>query len=118
MKRSNTSLAAEAAGPLCGLIGLGPVAKLPEHDGGPGFTRRRLAADKGAGTEIVLELDHPEQVSALHDHCQAHWTVAEALQVRPCGLSDFRVSDPDGYYLRVAHGNAATPEQPPSTRPR
>ena len=88
------------------VLGLGPVAKLPEQGVGPGFTRRRLAADKGAGVEIVLELDDREQVVALHDHCQAEATVVEALQLRPWGLWDFRLVDPDGYYLRVTHGNA------------
>jgi lactoylglutathione lyase len=51
------------------VLGLGPVAKLPERDEGPGFTRRRLAAGKGAGVEIVLELDDVAQVRALHGHC-------------------------------------------------
>jgi len=87
-------------------LGLGPVAKLPEHGTGPGFTRQRLAADKGAGVEIVLELDDRDQVVALHDHCQAAATVVEALQFRPWGLWDFRLADPDGYYLRVTHRSA------------
>jgi len=38
-------------------LGLGPVAKLPEQTEGQGFTRQRLNGDKGAGVEIVLELD-------------------------------------------------------------
>jgi hypothetical protein len=33
--------------------------------------------------------------------------LAEPLTDRPWGLRDFRVVDPDGYYLRVTHGNAA-----------
>jgi catechol 2,3-dioxygenase-like lactoylglutathione lyase family enzyme len=88
------------------VLGLGPVAKLPERGTGPGVTRQRLAADKGAGVEIVLELDDREQVVALHYHCQAEATVVEPLQLRPWGLWDFRLVDPDGYYLRVTHGNA------------
>jgi lactoylglutathione lyase len=87
------------------VLGLGPVAKLPEGDG-PGFTRQRLAAGKGAGVEIVLELDDVERVAALHEHCRAMATVVEPLQPRPWGLQDFRIVDPDGYYLRVTHGNA------------
>ena len=39
------------------VLGLGPVAKLPATGAGPGFTRQRLHADRGAGAEIVLELD-------------------------------------------------------------
>lgn len=89
------------------VLGLGPVAKLPESGTGPGFTRQRLGAGKGAGVEIVLELDDLDEVVALHDHCRDVATVAEALQRRPWGRWDFRIADPDGYYLRVTHGNAA-----------
>jgi catechol 2,3-dioxygenase-like lactoylglutathione lyase family enzyme len=89
------------------VLGLGPVAKLPERGAGPGFTRQRLATGKGAGVEIVLELDDAEQVAALHEHCRGRQAVVEPLQPRPWGLEDFRIVDPDGYYLRVTHGNAA-----------
>jgi lactoylglutathione lyase len=89
------------------VLGVGPVAKLPEHTDGPGFSRRRLDIDKGAGVEIVLEVDSVEELSALHEHCQARGTVVEELQQRPWGLRDFRLVDPDGYYLRITHGDAA-----------
>jgi catechol 2,3-dioxygenase-like lactoylglutathione lyase family enzyme len=99
------------------VLGLGPVAKLPADDDGPeprsgrrrgpGFTRRRLAADKGGGVEIVLELDDMGQVAARHDRCLPLGVVADDLRQRPWGLWDFRVTDPDGYYLRITHGNAA-----------
>ena len=88
------------------VLGLGPVAKLPESDG-PGFTRRRLARDKGAGTEIVLEVDDPGELPPLHERCRAYGVVVEPLQRRPWGLDDFRIVDPDGYYLRLTHGDAA-----------
>jgi lactoylglutathione lyase len=87
------------------VLGLGPVAKLPERGTGAGFTQQRLAVDKGAGVEIVLELDTVDELIALHD--QARDAVVEPLQLRPWGLRDFRVVDPDGYYLRLTHGNAA-----------
>jgi lactoylglutathione lyase len=89
------------------VLGLGPVAKLPEHGGSQVFSRARLALDKGAGVEIVLELDDVDQVVALHEHCRERATYLEALQLQPWGLHDFRVTDPDGYYLRITHGNAA-----------
>jgi catechol 2,3-dioxygenase-like lactoylglutathione lyase family enzyme len=89
------------------VLGLGPVAKLPEHGAGAGFTRQRLAADKGAGVEIVLELDGADEVTALYEHSRARAEIAEGLERRPWGLLDFRLTDPDGYYLRVTHGNAA-----------
>ncbi len=49
--------------------------------------------------EIVLEVEDLE--AALADAAHA---VAEPLQDRPWGLRDFRVSDPDGYYVRVTEG--------------
>lgn len=92
------------------VLGLGPVAKLPSS--GPGFTRGRLASGKGAGVEIVLELDSVEEVAAPHEDCRARALVAEALRDRPWGLRDFRLFDPDGYYLRVTHGEASVEGSP------
>ena len=89
------------------VLGLGPVAKLPETGDGRGFTRTRLAGDKGAGVEIVLELDDVAQLTALYDHCRARTAVVAELRDRPWGLRDFRIVDPDGYYLRLTHGDAA-----------
>ena len=78
------------------IIGLGPIEKL--RSSGPAV---------GVGVEIVLELDDVPALVAVHEHCRAAGIVVEALQPRPWGLQDFRVSDPDGYYLRITHGNAA-----------
>lgn len=78
------------------VLGLGPISKLPDHEGY--FTRPRLEADRGAGVEIVLEVDN---VTAFHRRVQgAGYPVLEPLQDRPWGLTDFRIADPDGYYLR------------------
>ena len=82
-------------------LGLGPIAKLPAHATGPGFTQDRLADSdrRGAGVEIVLEV---EDVDAAFEAVRgAGWAVAEPLRARPWGLRDFRLPDPDGYYLRV-----------------
>jgi catechol 2,3-dioxygenase-like lactoylglutathione lyase family enzyme len=92
------------------VLGLGPVAKLPEQTEGNGFTRQRLKGDKGAGVEIVLELDGLDEVRALYEHCQSRTAISEELRLRSWGLHDFRLADPDGYYLRITHGNSATPE--------
>jgi catechol 2,3-dioxygenase-like lactoylglutathione lyase family enzyme len=80
------------------VLGLGPVAKLPSTGDGPGFTQSRLAAGKGAGVEIVLEVD---DLDAVYESCAAAGVVAEGLTDRPWGLRDFRFTDPDGYYVRV-----------------
>lgn len=51
-----------------------------------------------AGTEIVIEVD---DVRARHDELVGRGVVpTEGLVEREWGLSDFRVADPDGYYLR------------------
>lgn len=51
------------------------------------------------GTEIVIDVD---DVRAVRDHvvgCAIE--LAEDLTDRPWGLTDFRLHDPDGYYLRI-----------------
>ncbi|KRE39334.1 hypothetical protein ASG73_03115 [Janibacter sp. Soil728] len=51
------------------------------------------------GTEIVLAVD---DVRAERDRVVAAGaTLAEDLRDREWGLTDFRVHDPDGYYLRI-----------------
>jgi len=51
-----------------------------------------------AGTEIVIEVD---DIEVLRDNVVAKGiSLAEDLQHREWGLTDFRVTDPDGYYLR------------------
>jgi predicted kinase/uncharacterized glyoxalase superfamily protein PhnB len=53
----------------------------------------------GLGVEIVLEV---ADVEALHEHVVSEgWPVSGPLQRRPWGLTDFRVSDPDGYCWRI-----------------
>jgi len=79
------------------VIGLGPVSKLPEGAGH--FTRERLAGPRGMGVEIVLEAD---DLAALHARVIASsYPLHEPWREQPWGLADFRLVDPDGYYLRV-----------------
>jgi lactoylglutathione lyase len=79
------------------VLGLGPISKLPENDGY--FTRGRLAEDRGAGVEIVLEVD---DIDAFVEQIEeSGYPIFEELQLRPWGLRDFRLIDPDGYYLRI-----------------
>lgn len=50
------------------------------------------------GTEIVIAVD---EVRADRDRAVAAGVeLAEDLREQPWGLTDFRVTDPDGYYLR------------------
>jgi lactoylglutathione lyase len=53
----------------------------------------------GGGVEIVLEV---HDVDAMYRHVVAQqWPRSAELTRRPWGLTDFRVTDPDGYYWRV-----------------
>ena len=81
------------------VLGLAPVAELPESGPGPGFTQERLATVRGAGVEIVLEVDDLDVAHAAVR--SAGHALAEAPTDRPWGLRDFRLADPDGYYLRI-----------------
>lgn len=85
------------------VLGLGPVAKLPERE-----RVGRIGRGRGAGVEIVFELDHVDEVRALYEHCKDRAVIAEPPEWRPWGLYDFRLTDPDGHYLRVTHGEAGS----------
>ncbi len=81
------------------ILGLGPIVKLPEESGGY-FTRSKLRAARGLGVEIVLEVG---DVHTMYEHTQScDYPIEEPLQKRSWGLTDFRIVDPDGYYLRIS----------------
>jgi len=83
------------------VLGLGPIAKLPAAGSGAGFTRAKLAGERGAGVEIVLEVETTAELVELHDRCAAAGVVVAGLADQPWGLRDFRFADPNGYYVRV-----------------
>jgi lactoylglutathione lyase len=72
------------------ILGLGPIAKLPADADGPGFTQARLAGDRGAGVEIVLEVDDLD--AALEDVRRDGARVVEPLRDRLWGLHGARQS--------------------------
>lgn len=78
-------------------FGLGAVESLPpKHYFRPEIGRER----KGLGTEIVIEVD---DVNAAYAHAdKSGHTILTPLGKRPWGLTDFRIADPDGYYLRIS----------------
>ena len=57
------------------------------------------------GTEIVLYTDHLEQARAALE--QAGYSPGRIV-LRPWGDRDFRITDPDGYYIRVSEGEAVS----------
>jgi lactoylglutathione lyase len=80
-------------------LGLGLVRNLPEAGEGPGFSQTQVARARGAGVEIVLETT---ALNRLHRRVvAAGYPLAEPMHDRPWGLRDFRLVDPDGYYLRL-----------------
>jgi predicted enzyme related to lactoylglutathione lyase len=59
----------------------------------------RAARLPPAGVELVLEVD---DVAGERAHVvAAGWPLSEDLQDRSWGLTDFRILDPAGYYLRI-----------------
>jgi catechol 2,3-dioxygenase-like lactoylglutathione lyase family enzyme len=75
---------------------------------GRGHNPAGAVLEPGAGVEIVLELDDRAALEvAAARVVEKGWPLNEPLTDRPWGLRDFRVVDPDGYYLRITHGNAA-----------
>ncbi|MER5750202.1 VOC family protein [Streptomyces sp. NPDC002088] len=73
-----------------------------------GAARPWEAVDRGArtvptGVEIVLEVD--DVLAEYARVMEAGWPLADALQERPWGLTDFRVHDPDGYFIRITGRN-------------
>lgn len=66
------------------------------------FSPEHLAGPRGVGVEIVLEVDDVDAVYATASaHADALGGVCEPLKARPWGTRDFRLVDPDGYYVRV-----------------
>jgi predicted enzyme related to lactoylglutathione lyase len=77
-------------------IGIGGAADLAAHHY---FDAPSLRGRKGIGVELVIEVEDVE--SACRMVMAASHPVLAPLQDRPWGLRDFRIADPDGYYLRI-----------------
>ncbi len=76
-------------------IALNSIADLSEnHYFRPGVSEQRL----GLGCEIVLETD---SIEGLFEKIKDHVTIESELKEQSWGKTDFRVIDPDGYYLRI-----------------
>jgi catechol 2,3-dioxygenase-like lactoylglutathione lyase family enzyme len=79
------------------LIGLGPAKGLTkQHHFNPEVQNGR----RGLGTEIVLEVD---DVKGFFKKVKASGYKGNISRLRQqsWGLTDFRIVDPDGYYLRI-----------------
>jgi catechol 2,3-dioxygenase-like lactoylglutathione lyase family enzyme len=79
------------------IIGLGPAAGLPkQHHFNPEVQKAR----RGLGTEIALEVD---DVQGLFEKVASsgYKRILSPLRKQSWGLTNFRIADPDGYYLRI-----------------
>jgi len=66
------------------------------------FRSAHFAGPRGVGVEIVVEVDDVDAAFArARDAAVTHGGQVEPLAARPWGLTDFRLIDPDGYYVRV-----------------
>ncbi|OGK31076.1 bleomycin resistance protein [Candidatus Roizmanbacteria bacterium RIFCSPHIGHO2_12_FULL_33_9] len=63
------------------------------------FRPELLTSRKGLGTEIVLEVDDIELI--YNQVKKSGHPIHDPLTKRNWGLTDFRIVDPDGYYLRI-----------------
>jgi lactoylglutathione lyase len=78
------------------VLGIGLAAHLPP---GHHFSRAAMAGQRGAGAEIVLEVGDVDADYARARDAGA--AISSPLAARPWGPRDFRLVDPDGYYIRV-----------------
>jgi lactoylglutathione lyase len=77
-------------------IAIGAQSGLPP---GHHFGQEALGGQKGVGVEIVIEVD---DVAEAHRRAsESGYPLSSGLQRRPWGLTDFRIVDSDGYYVRV-----------------
>jgi len=64
------------------------------------FDKDSLKGRKGVGTELILKV---ENVYLYYQHViDSKYPILETLRKRPWGNRDFRITDPDGYYIRIS----------------
>jgi lactoylglutathione lyase len=79
------------------VLGIGPISKLDDEGGY--FTEEIASLRRGLGVEIVLEVEDVD--GWCRRVSDSGYPVSEPMRERPWGLKDFRIADPDGYYLRL-----------------
>jgi predicted enzyme related to lactoylglutathione lyase len=80
-------------------IGVQKHTKLPV---GHHFSPAHLAGPRGVGVEIVVEVDDVDRAYALASReAERNGGQIEPISEQPWGARDFRLIDPDGYYVRV-----------------
>ncbi|WP_077296904.1 VOC family protein [Virgibacillus pantothenticus] len=64
------------------------------------FMRNNTQSQLGIGVEIILETDHVETLFKNMQYKNPQ-SIESKLKTQPWGMTDFRIIDPDGYYIRV-----------------
>ncbi|WP_369900094.1 VOC family protein [Bacillus manliponensis] len=63
------------------------------------YLKRGGLTPKGKGVEIIIVCDDIEQ---LYEHVlRKNYPIQSKLKIQSWGMKDFRIVDPDGYYLRI-----------------
>jgi catechol 2,3-dioxygenase-like lactoylglutathione lyase family enzyme len=66
------------------------------------FRPSHFTGPRGVGVEIVVEVDDVAAAfTRALDAAMSQGGQVESLTARPWGQTDFRLIDPDGYYVRV-----------------
>ncbi len=82
------------------VIGLGVLSLLDDnHYLKPGSESER----KGVCVEIVFEVDDIK--TYVNKIQNSNYPIETGVTVRPWGATDFRIVDPDGYYIRITSKN-------------
>ncbi|QNK48966.1 VOC family protein [Brevibacterium sp. PAMC23299] len=77
-------------------LGLGEMKSLPENHP---LKVSNNSQQTGLGVEIVLEV---EDINDIYNKVvEKGYSIQTKLTKRSWGLEDFRLIDPDGYYLRI-----------------
>lgn len=75
------------------------------------FRPAHFTGPRGVGVEIVIEVDDVDAAFAQsREAAVPYGGQIEPLTARPWGQVDFRLIDPDGYYLRVTSARRGIPQ--------
>lgn len=64
------------------------------------YFKKDCLRPKGKGVEVVILLDNIEQT--YQRVLDKNYPVESSLKMQSWGMKDFRIIDPDGYYLRLS----------------
>lgn len=81
--------------------GVGIRLELDDHvSAGPHYFTPNIGRHpRGTGVEVVVQVS---DVTAVHDDAlKANLNVVRELRDRPWNCRDFRLADPDGYFIRI-----------------